>query len=93
MSSANKSTETTPLNHAKEPVARPAAKASAWKTGALPGWESGTPQKPDEMAPETLEFIKALDTYKDKYGRQYPSWSEVLGILLALGYRKVAKPQ
>ncbi|MBL8694115.1 MAG: hypothetical protein JNJ88_08475 [Planctomycetes bacterium] len=50
------------------------------------------PQKPDEMSPEVVEFLKAMDDYRTKHRRPFPSWSEVLSVLLSLGYRKVAAP-
>lgn len=39
-----------------------------------------------------IEFMNAMDTYKRKSGRQFPTWSEVLEVLHSLGYRKVAEP-
>ena len=38
---------------------------------------------------EALEFIKAIEDYKAQKGRPFPSWTEILLILKALGYRKV----
>ena len=37
---------------------------------------------------EELEFIQALDEYKRKHERPFPSWSEVLHVLKSLGYSK-----
>ncbi len=37
---------------------------------------------------ESLEFIKAIEAYKEEKGRPFPSWTEVLLILKNLGYRK-----
>ena len=37
-----------------------------------------------------VEFMRAMDDYKRKSGRPFPTWSEVLEVLLSLGYRKVA---
>jgi hypothetical protein len=34
----------------------------------------------------------AMDTYKRANRRPFPTWSEVLEVLTALGYRKVADP-
>lgn len=39
---------------------------------------------------ETLEFIQAIDRFKRKTLKIFPSWSEVLDILRSLGYQKVA---
>ncbi|QEL18062.1 hypothetical protein [Limnoglobus roseus] len=40
---------------------------------------------------ETI-FMKAMDRYKRENRRPFPTWSEVLEVLRALGYRKVAEP-
>ena len=41
---------------------------------------------------EEIEFMKAMDQYKRENCRPFPTWSEVLEVLRALGYRKVAAP-
>src|SRR5438132_8022445 len=41
---------------------------------------------------EEIEFMKAMDQYKRDNRRPFPTWSEVLEVLRALGYRKVADP-
>lgn len=35
------------------------------------------------------EFVKAVDKYKSKYKRSFPTLREYLAILISLGYRKV----
>ena len=40
---------------------------------------------------EEVEFMRAMDEYKRRAGRQFPTWSEVLEVLRSLGYRKVAE--
>jgi hypothetical protein len=40
------------------------------------------------LSPDELEFINALNGYKRKHSRNFPTWSEVLHIVRALGYRK-----
>lgn len=37
-------------------------------------------------------FMRAMDQYKRENRRPFPTWSEVLEVLFALGYRKVAEP-
>ena len=59
------------------PPPQPAAAAKAPK-----------PTKADQMTPELLEFIQAVDEYKRIHGRPFPSWGEVLTILTELGYAK-----
>ena len=46
-----------------------------------------------EMTAEQFEFIKAVDEYKKINSKPFPTWTEVLEILQALGYRKVAEPK
>jgi hypothetical protein len=41
---------------------------------------------------EEIAFMKAMDQYKRDNRRPFPTWSEVLEVLHALGYRKVAPP-
>jgi hypothetical protein len=44
--------------------------------------------RPDEMPPEVLEFITAIDDYKRLNRRPFPTWSEVLEVLKTLGYSR-----
>ena len=46
-----------------------------------------------EMSDEQFEFLMAIDEYKRKNSRLFPTWTEVLEVVKALGYRKVADPQ
>jgi len=41
---------------------------------------------------DEVEFMRAMDDYKRRSGRQFPTWSEVLEVLRDLGYRKIAEP-
>jgi len=41
---------------------------------------------------EEIAFMRAMDQYKRDNRRPFPTWSEVLEVLYALGYRKVADP-
>lgn len=41
-----------------------------------------------DYTPEEIEFMRAMDEYKRKSGRQFPTWSEVLEVLKALGYKR-----
>ena len=45
------------------------------------------------MSDEQFEFVMTIDEYKRKNSRPFPTWTEVLEIIKALGYRKVAEPQ
>jgi len=46
-----------------------------------------------EMTPEQFEFLLAIDEYKKANKRSFPTWTEVLDVVKALGYRKVAEPK
>jgi hypothetical protein len=46
-----------------------------------------------QMSEEQFAFIMAIDEYKKKNSRPFPTWTEVLEVIKALGYRKVAEPQ
>lgn len=37
---------------------------------------------------DELEFINAINAYKSRYDKPFPTWSEVLHVVKALGYRK-----
>ena len=41
-----------------------------------------------ELTLEEVEFIRAIDRYKRKYSRPFPTWSEVLLVIKQLGYTK-----
>ncbi len=45
-----------------------------------------------EMTDEQFEFLMAVNEYKRVNKRPFPSWTEVLDVIKALGYRKVADP-
>ena len=45
------------------------------------------------MTDEQFEFLMAIEEYKKSNARPFPSWTEVLELIKALGYRKVAEPQ
>jgi hypothetical protein len=40
---------------------------------------------------DEIQFMKAMDQYKRDSRRAFPTWSEVLEVLYALGYRKIAE--
>ncbi len=52
-----------------------------------------TPER-SRMSGETIvdagavEFGKAMEAYKQRTGRKFPTWSEALEVLRSLGYRK-----
>ena len=46
-----------------------------------------------QMSDEQFQFVMAIDEYKRANSRPFPTWTEVLEVIKALGYRKVAEPQ
>jgi len=46
-----------------------------------------------EMSEEQFELLMAIDQYKRVNQRPFPTWTELLEVMKALGYRKVAEPQ
>ena len=37
---------------------------------------------------DEIEFMRAMDDYKRRSGRQFPTWSEVLEVVRGLGYKR-----
>ncbi len=46
-----------------------------------------------EYSEAEMEFMLAMNDYKRSSGRMFPTWSEVLEVLKALGYEKAAAPK
>jgi hypothetical protein len=42
-----------------------------------------------EYSDAEMEFMMAMNDYKHRSGRMFPTWSEVLEVLRALGYEKI----
>jgi hypothetical protein len=45
-----------------------------------------------QLTDEQFDFLMAVDDYKKLNNRPFPSWTEILEVIKALGYRKVAEP-
>jgi hypothetical protein len=41
-----------------------------------------------DLTLEEIEFVRAIDRYKQKFNRPFPTWSEVLALVKELGYTK-----
>jgi hypothetical protein len=41
-----------------------------------------------EYSAAEMEFMQAIQVYKQQSGRMFPTWSEVLEVLRSLGYQK-----
>jgi len=44
-----------------------------------------------QMSDEQFEFLKAIEQYKRQNNRQFPTWTEVLEVVKALGYQRVVQ--
>jgi len=44
-----------------------------------------------QMSDEQFEFLKAIEKYKRQNNRQFPTWTEVLEVVKALGYQRVSQ--
>lgn len=49
------------------------------------------PVDPELLEVERLEFLKAMDVYKRKTGKTFPSWTEVLEVLRSIGWVSPAR--
>ncbi len=67
--------------------ARPASQASGRRRGIDP-----TTCDRDGSVAE-MEVEQALQSYKRSSGRMFPTWSEVLEVLVGIGYQKGAEVQ
>ncbi|NNJ24003.1 hypothetical protein [Alienimonas chondri] len=42
-----------------------------------------------DYSDDEVDFMRAMDEYKRLAGRQFPTWSEVLEVVRAIGYERV----
>jgi hypothetical protein len=45
-----------------------------------------------DYSPDEVEFMHAIDAYKRSSGRMFPTCSEILEVILKLGYVKLSAP-
>lgn len=72
---------------ARKSASKGGTKAAQAKLGAVAARDA-RPTNPDAMEADVIELITAVDEYKRKFGRPFPSWSEILDIVKGLGYAK-----
>ena len=81
---------------------RRAKKTPAEAAAAAPTVERRKVQRRRQIDPTTcerdyseleIEFMQAMDEYKRASGRMFPTCSEILEVLINMGYRKVADAQ
>ncbi|HTE06317.1 MAG TPA: hypothetical protein VK824_08990, partial [Planctomycetota bacterium] len=49
------------------------------------------PEDPELLEVERVEFLRAMDRYKRKTGKTFPSWTEVLDVLRSIGWTSPAR--
>ena len=78
-----------------EPWVNPKASAQAARASAV-RHASGRRRFVDpatcerDYSADELEFLDAIQTYKQASGRSFPTWSEVLEVLRGLGYERAS---
>ena len=40
------------------------------------------------LTPDVLEFINAVNSFKSRHQKPFPTWSEIYEIFVGLGYKK-----
>jgi len=91
-----KKQETTEKRRSEERRKSMVDRRSGWDRRRGPGHrrtEERRVAEEGEMTDEQFEFLMAIDQYKRANQRPFPTWTEVLEVIKALGYRKVAEPQ
>lgn len=74
---------------ARKSASKGGTKSAQAKLSALAARDA-RPTNPDAMEADVIELITAVDEYKRKFQRPFPSWSEILDIVKGLGYAKSA---
>lgn len=74
---------------ARKSASKGGTKSAEAKQSAASG-RGARPTNPDAMEGDVIELITAVDEYKRKFQRPFPSWSEILDIVKGLGYAKSA---
>lgn len=70
---------------------RPAAGKKKAQAPAQSILEQLPPPRTEADDHDTLEFLQAVDAFKRRSGKSFPSYTELLGILKDLGYQKVGR--
>jgi len=90
-----------PVNRLATIERRSYARRQALAEDTPPPVERRTVERRKQIDPTTCErdysgdevdFMRAMDEYKRLAGRQFPTWSEVLEVVRAIGYERVNAP-
>ncbi len=66
-----------------------ARKASMARNGRNRSRTGGSPLTSEiDYKPDELEFIDAIEAWKNATGRKFPTWREVLRVVKSLGYAR-----
>src|SRR5437870_1244778 len=86
------STHGTAASRADRRATTPAPQRGAGAQSSRPAQAPGPDDLPTQLSPAELEFMQAMQAYKQTSGRSFPTWSEVLEVLRSLGYQKPPQP-
>jgi hypothetical protein len=45
-----------------------------------------------DLDADTMEFIAAVNAFKERTGKVFPTWSDLIGVLRGLGWEKRPRP-
>ena len=78
--SATRKTPAAPRKKASSGGTRTSSRSAKRRSPKAPPPDAGL------MEVERLQFLKAMDRYKRKTGKTFPSWTEVLDVLRSIGW-------
>lgn len=82
-------TRSAPTSKPKTSSSKPTKSAGGTRTSSRSAKRRSPktpPPDPALLEVERLEFLKAMDRYKRKTGKTFPSWTEVLEVLRSIGW-------
>lgn len=79
--------QTATVNTVSKPSAKARQSSDVYAVSARRRGDDPTTCDPD-YSQEELEFLMAIQEYKQSSGRKFPTWREVLEVLRSLGYER-----
>ena len=86
MVTSKKSSKAAPSKAAAAKKKKAAASTRTSSRSAKRRSPKEAPEDPELLEYERLQFLKAMDKYKRKTGKTFPSWTEVLEVLRGIGW-------
>ena len=82
-------TETIVAVDAQPPVVTPPGRTRSPQTPSVPRSVKPPPKDANlEMSEEILQFVEAIDSYRQVNSRPFPTWTEIFHVLRQLGYSR-----